>query len=245
MKNHQLTIFKLFNFVLLFAFFIALQSCNKEDPSATNSDYQGKSTQQNIITVLTKLNENRILIAKEMDKNEKFVFTTAIQDSLNASKDINNIARILKKEGFQNSEYFASLIEARVQIQKTFQQYNPEFYKLNIQARTQLVNKEIEDFKKINTPVENKTIWTMRASGEETDKCKLVLNSDIKACNSSYDHCVYLATAQALISGVTSGITLATGYATAIYCEMEKRGCYGHAYEVYNICITPPTPEAE
>ncbi len=120
---------------------MSLTSCQNESyENAVNKN----TTSKDIRNLIVKLSENNIKIDNALAENNNLIFDENVIKFLNAAKNETDIKKSFETAGIKNSDELINLLKEKVNLGKQFMLENPNFYKLDLQKRTILLDKVLD-----------------------------------------------------------------------------------------------------
>ena len=210
---------------------MSLTSCQNESyENAVNKN----TTSKDIRNLIVKLSENNIKIDNALAENNNLIFDENVIKFLNAAKNETDIKKSFETAGIKNSDELINLLKEKVNLGKQFMLENPNFYKLDLQKRTILLDKVLDSMFFPNY-VESKINKLGKLSINDKNtiaskNCAKQYNININRCNGSSLRC----SAAAIISA-SAGIW--PGLIGAAFCMWESHDCKIEASEDYRDCL--------
>lgn len=208
---------KLLNFLVLvvFVFSLFLISCEKDET------INEQKISQNLKQFSEDFLKQTIEIDNEFAKNRKINLDASFKNTLLLAKTEEDVKMSLKNAGILNSETILKLVKNRINLENNFRTQNPDFYLLDVNKRTDLVNKQYD------LVLEN---YIAKLSyNAKTTSCGGDYNRDIGRCNRTYGKCgivAVIAAAEGLVPGLVVGV----------FCAWDLSDCRSDALEDYQSC---------
>jgi hypothetical protein len=195
-----------------------------------------------IILNLKKYSEDflklTIQIDDEFSKNPRKNIKPDFKKDLSLAKTEKDIIKSLKNAGILNSEAIITLIKSRIELENNFRVQNPDFYLLDVEKRTRLVNSQYDlvleaPLLKQNKPAKitsSQDHFFKPAEPSIISSCASIYNTDIGRCNNSYGKC-------AIVAVIAAADGLIPGLVVGVFCAWDLMDCKADAREDYEYCI--------
>ena len=224
---------KFFVFALLFIMIVTgFYACKKN-----NTDLP----ETKIILNLKKYSEDflklTIQIDDEFSKNPRKNIKPDFKKDLSLAKTEKDIIKSLKNAGILNSEAIITLIKSRIELENNFRVQNPDFYLLDVEKRTRLVNSQYDLVLEAHLLKQNKPAkitssqdhFFKPAEPSIISSCASIYNRDIGRCNNSYGKC-------AIVAVIAAADGLIPGLVVGVFCAWDLMDCKADAREDYEYC---------
>lgn len=243
-----------FVIVMMIVAFVINTSCSNEpiNENISNSSTSMTTVIKNLDIYSNEYAKNNYKILEALGRNKKYLnLTQVFLNALLYTKNENDLKILFQSAGIDNSIEVIGLLKKSVQIQSDFRKANPSFYKLDIQKRTELLEKSFEVvLKRIDL---SNSIGYMTQRGATsgfvnympfeaaplipTDlvgaNCYNIYVKEKKRCERDFFICGGFALASALY---TVGWGTVVG---AAYCSVTLNICGMDAQEDYSHCLKP------
>ncbi len=237
---------------MIVAFFGSI-SCSNEpiNEVVTNGKLSMTTVIENLDIYSNEYAKNNYKILEALGRNKEREFNAGFLNALLYAKNENDLKILFQSAGIDNSIEVVGLLKKSVQIQSDFRKSNPSFYKLDIQKRTELLEKSFEVvLKRIDL---SNSIGYMAQRGVasgfvnympfEADpifpanlaeaNCRNIYMKERKRCERDFFICGGFALASAVYT---------VGWGTVIgaaYCSVTVNVCGMDAEEDYSHCLKP------
>lgn len=212
----------LFSLTTLISFFIFscfILSCKKDSITNKEQETLSESLQSYIQEDITL----SIKIKEQFSKADKILRSAEFRNSITAAKNENELKKTLENAGIENSHVIILLLRKKRLNANNFNKENPEFSKLEIKKRNELVNLEFDRvFDKLSNN-ENKLIT------ERLPSCVTAYQTGVRRCNRNYLTC-------GVFAGIGFFISPVGGLLAAMYCVVQLSHCSADARDDYLIC---------
>lgn len=242
-----------FVIVMMIVAFVVSISCSNEpiNENISNSSTSMTTVIENLDIYSNEYAKNNYKILEALGRNKKLEFNAGFLNALLHTKNGNDLKILFQNAGIDNSIEVLGLLKKSIQIQSDFRKVNPIFYKLDIQKRTELLEKSFEVvLKRIDL---SNSIGYMAQRGVTsgfvnympfeaaplipTDlvgaNCYSIYVKERKRCERDFFVCGGFALASALY---TVGWGTVVG---AAYCSVTLNICGMDAQEDYSDCLKP------
>ncbi len=201
-------------------FIYTIVACTNDD-SSKNELNREKVTQN-----VKQYSEDFLYLTNEIDKefgknHSKISKNSDLKNNLLSAKTENEVISIMISAGISNYETIVMLVNKRVLLQNNFRKQNPDFYLLDINERSELVNTQYD------IVLEN--YLATKLSNTNKKSCASTYNTSIGRCNRSFGKCAITA-----VIAAAEGIL--PGLAVGVFCAWDLSDCKSDALEDYEDC---------
>jgi hypothetical protein len=203
--------------------------------NCSNSDIDKTKIDEKLISVnLKAFSEEYIKMSDEINiefsKNSLVRLNQDNINSLNSARNENDVSIALKKGGAKNSIGIISLLKKRILLQNDFRNKNFDYYKLTVQRRKELLDKEYDNALEnyINKESEKLKLNGSTLKGV-LPPCGYAYNTTISRCNRDYGKCgivAVIAAAEGIVPGLVVGV----------FCAWDLSDCKADAQADYQNC---------
>lgn len=208
---------KLLNFLVLvvFVFSLFLISCEKDET------INEQKISQNLKQFSEDFLKQTIEIDNEFAKNRKINLDASFKNTLLLAKTEEDVKMSLKNAGILNSETILKLVKNRINLENNFRTQNPDFYLLDVNNRTDLVNKQYD------LVLEN--YIAKQSYNAKTTSCASDYNTDISRCDRTFSKC-------AIVAVIAAEPGILPGLIVGVFCAWDLSDCKSDALVDYESC---------
>lgn len=208
---------ELFKFPVLvfFVFSLFLISCEKDE------SINEQKLSQNLKQFSEDYLKQTIEIDNEFAKSRTKKLDASFKNTLLQAKTEEDVNISLKNAGILNSDTILKLVINRINLQNNFRTHNPDFYLLDVNKRTSLLNNQYDVV--LENYIEKQSYVA------KTTSCGSDYNRDISRCNRTFGKCGIVA-----VIGAAEG--LIPGLIIGVFCAWDLSDCKSYALEDYQSC---------